>query len=288
MNDIAVDIRKTLRDGRRSFTLSARFESRDDFVVLFGPSGSGKSLTLQAIAGLVTPDAGTIRVGGRNLYDIASRTNCPIRERGVGYVFQDYALFPHLTVAQNVGLALSPWGQASLTPQQRLQVDETLEVFELSRQSHALPRDLSGGQRQRSALARALVRKPDLLLLDEPFAALNPLLRARMRSELLRIQAHFQVPVLLITHDQDDVEMFGDTLVMYDHGAVRRIFPFKQYAREKPGRVAVENLLGELDASSALADATSASPVPPTPAGLPSRSRGRAGLAMTGPQRIDA
>jgi len=249
MIDIAVDIRKTLRDGRRSFTLTAQFESRDDFVVLFGPSGSGKSLTLQAIAGLVAPDAGIIRIGGRVLYDAASRTNVPIRERGVGYVFQDYALFPHLNVAQNVGLALSPWGQSSLTPQQRLQLEETLEVFELARQAHALPRDLSGGQRQRTALARALVRKPDLLLLDEPFAALNPLLRARMRSELLRIQAHFQVPVLLITHDQDDVEVFGDTLVMYDHGAVRRIFPFKRYMREQPGRVAVEDLLGELDSS---------------------------------------
>lgn len=254
MIDIAVDIRKTLRDGRRSFTLSARFESRDDFVVLFGPSGSGKSLTLQAIAGLVAPDSGTIRIGGRMLFDTASRTNVAIRDRGVGYVFQDYALFPHLTVAQNIGLALSPWGQNTLTPQQRQQVDETLEVFELTRQAHALPRDLSGGQRQRTALARALVRKPDLLLLDEPFAALNPLLRARMRSELMRIQAHFQVPVLLITHDQDDVEMFGDTLVMYDHGAVRRIFPFKQYVREQHADVAVADLLSELDAGGPLAN----------------------------------
>lgn len=255
MIEIDVDIRKTLRDGWRSFTLAARFVSRDDFVVLFGPSGSGKSLTLQAIAGLITPDAGLIRVGGRTLFDSSKRISVPIQQRRIGYVLQDYALFPHLSVEQNVGLALSSWGMTSLSAGQRRQVAETLEVFQLTSQAHAWPRDLSGGQRQRTALARSLVRQPELLLLDEPFAALNPLLRARMRRELLRIQAHFQVPVLLITHDQDDVEAFGDTLVMYDQGAVQRIFPFKQRVREQRAGIAVEDLLGELDSGGARSEA---------------------------------
>jgi molybdate transport system ATP-binding protein len=231
--DIDVDIRMTLRDGRRSFTLASTFTSRDDFVVLFGPSGSGKSLTLQAIAGMATPDAGAIRVGGRTLFDSVKRVNVPIQERRVGYLFQDYALFPHLSVEQNIALALSPWGFGKLSATQRTQVAESLEVFELAPQAHALPRDLSGGQRQRTALARALVRKPDLLLLDEPFAALNPQLRARMRAELLRIQEHFHVPVLLITHDEDDVHTFGDTLLMYEAGTVKEVVPFKRMAEER-------------------------------------------------------
>jgi molybdate transport system ATP-binding protein len=234
--DIEVDIRKTLRDGRRSFTLASTFTSRDDFVVLFGPSGSGKSLTLQAIAGMATPDAGVIRVGGRTLFDAAQGVNVPIQERRVGYLFQDYALFPHMTVEQNIALALSPWGFGKPSATTRSQVAETLDVFELTPQAHALPRDISGGQRQRTALARALVRKPDLLLLDEPFASLNPLLRTRMRTELLRIQEHFRVPVLLITHDEDDVRTFGDTLLLYEAGAVKEVLPFKRMAEERNER----------------------------------------------------
>lgn len=232
MIEIDVDIRKTLRAKGRVFELQARFDSRDDFVVLFGPSGSGKSLTLQAIAGLVTPDAGHIRIGGRTLFDSASKTSVAIQHRQVGYLFQDYALFPHLTVRENVALGIKPWWQPGIPAELRRRVDDTLAVFELTRHAMALPRDLSGGQRQRVALARAVIRKPDLLLLDEPFAALNPLLRARMRSELLRIQDHYCIPVLLITHDQEDVETFGDTLVMYEEGTVKDIYPFKRMVRE--------------------------------------------------------
>lgn len=245
MIDIEVDIRKTLTDRGRSFTLQARFDSRDDFIVLFGPSGSGKSLTLQSIAGLAAPEAGKIRVGGRTLFDSDKRVCVPIQQRNVGYLFQDYALFPHLTVMENVGFGLKSWWQPGMPIRVRQRVEDMLEIFELARHANALPRDLSGGQRQRVALARALIRKPDLLLLDEPFTALNPLLRARMRSELMRIQQQFQVPVLLITHDQDDVEAFGETLVVYDGGSVRSVSPFKKL-RQSGTYAGREQTVGEM------------------------------------------
>jgi len=231
---IAIDIRKTLvADGRR-FDLQASFSSGDNFVVLFGPSGAGKTLTLDAIAGLCTPDGGRIAIGGRVLFDSERGVNVPIRHRDVGYLFQDYALFPHLTVEHNIGFGLKRLWQWRLPAEARRQVEEIMAIFELEALSRSLPRQLSGGQRQRVALARALARKPSLLLLDEPFAALNPLLRAKMRMELLDVQQRFNVPVVLITHDRQDVETFADTLVVYHQGQVKEICPFKKrWAQEK-------------------------------------------------------
>ena len=225
---ICVDIRKTMVDRGRRFVLQAAFASSDNFVVLFGESGVGKSLTLKAIAGLLRPDSGFIRCGNRVLFDSERGIDIAIQQRRIGYLLQDYALFPHLTVAQNVGFGLRrPWPLRP-TPLERVRVNEMLDVFELCSVAAAYPRDLSGGQRQRAALARALIAQPDLLLLDEPFAALNPLLRSRMRTELTRIRERFQVPVILITHDREDVEAFGDTLVMYEGGAVQGVWPFKR------------------------------------------------------------
>ena len=242
---ICVDIRKTLCDRGRRFTLQANFSSDDDFVVLFGESGVGKTLTLQAIAGLLRPDSGVIRCGERALFDSAHGIDIPIRRRRIGYLFQDYALFPHLTVAQNVGFALRrPW-QLRLGPAQLGRVRSLLEIFELLPLAAAYPRDLSGGQRQRTALARALIEQPELLLLDEPFSALNPLLRAKMRAELTRIRDRFKVPVILITHDREDVEAFAETLVMYEGGSVRGVWPFKRLREEggsSPGATAVHAL----------------------------------------------
>ncbi len=239
---LAIDIRKTLTDRGRRFTLRARFESDDNCVVLFGPSGAGKSLTLQAIAGLARPDGGFIRLGGRTLFDSDLGIDVPIRARRVGYVFQDYALFPHLSVADNVGFGLRRrwcWGLAA---RERRQVADMLSVFEIAALADARPRDLSGGQRQRVALARALIGRPDMLLLDEPFAALNPLLRAKMRTELSRIREHFEVPVILITHDEEDVTAFGETLVMVEAGSVRGVWPFRRL-RERQDAVGLADVL---------------------------------------------
>jgi molybdate transport system ATP-binding protein len=226
---VLVDIKKHLGSGRRVFSLEVSFASDKDVVVLFGPSGAGKSLTLQAIAGLTTPDAGQIVVGGRVLFDASRNLTIPARHRDIGYVFQDYALFSHLTVAQNVAFGLKrawPW---HLPHPDRLRLEEVLEIFELGPMRDSLPRDLSGGQRQRVAVDRALIRRPSLLLLDEPFSALDALLRGRMRQELLRMQERFNLPVILITHDPEDVADLAQTVVVYEAGRISRIVPAKTF-----------------------------------------------------------
>jgi molybdate transport system ATP-binding protein len=236
---ILVDIKKRLWSGRQIFRLEVAFATEEDVVVLFGPSGAGKSLTLQAIAGLTTPDAGRIAVGERVLFDSTKNIRVPARQRDVGYVFQDYALFPHLTVAQNVSFGLK-WGWPWYLPRgDRLHLEEVLDIFELTSLWDSLPRDLSGGQRQRVALARALIRRPRLLLLDEPFSALDALLRAKMRQELRKVQERFNLPVILITHDPEDVAALAQTVVVYDAGRVRQVVPME---REDKGRM-VANLL---------------------------------------------
>lgn len=219
---IDVDIRKTLRSDGRDFTLDVKFSCVDDVSVIFGPSGAGKSLTLRAIAGLETPDYGRIVIGDQVLFDSMAGVDLPASERAVGYVFQDYALFPHLSVAQNVGFGLKRWWQRKLPLAAALRVAQLLELFELRGLNDAYPAQLSGGQRQRVALARALIRQPDVLLLDEPFAALDPLLRGRMRRELISTRALFKVPMLVITHDPEDVAVLGQTLMLLDSGRVAR------------------------------------------------------------------
>lgn len=230
---ILVDIKKHLWSGRRVFRLEVSFASDQNIVALFGPSGAGKSLTLQAIAGLTTPDTGRIVVENRVLFDTSRKIKIPARDRDIGYVFQDYALFPHLTVAHNVAFGLRrgwPW---YLPRGDRLRLEEVLEIFELSSLRESLPRDLSGGQRQRVALARALIRRPSLLLLDEPFSALDALLRARMREELLRVQERFSLPVILITHDPEDVAALAQTVVVYDAGKIRQVMALADQDKQR-------------------------------------------------------
>ena len=218
--DFDVDIRKTLVSGQRRFTLDVRFRVAAQRLVILGPSGSGKSLTLKAIAGLMRPDAGHIRVAGRTLFDAAAGEHLAPQARRVGYVFQDYALFPHLNVRQNIAFGLAggwrnPGARAADT-----RVDAWLEACQLTAVAQQLPGELSGGQRQRTALARALVTEPDLLLLDEPFAALDPLLRADLRAELDALQRRLQVPMILITHDPEDARVFGEQVLALRDGAI--------------------------------------------------------------------
>jgi molybdate transport system ATP-binding protein len=258
---IEVDIRKKIVTGERSFQLEASFAVDNRVTVLFGPSGSGKTLTLQAIAGLVRPDAGRITVDGATLFDAAGRADLLPRHRRIGYVFQDYALFPHLSVAENVGFGLRGLWRWRLSRADRAHVDELLEYMELLPLADSLPRHLSGGQRQRVALARALILRPRLLLLDEPFSALDPLLRARMRQEFLKVQARFDIPSLVITHDPDDVDAFAEDLVLYAQGRVRNVLPYR--ALRDQGASAAEILSSALGAEDSPAGPSSSQKTTP-------------------------
>jgi len=221
-----LDLRMTLGGQGRSFTLAARLISRGRSTVLFGPSGSGKTVTLRAVAGLMRPDAGRISLDGEALFDARGGIDRPARERGVGYVFQDYALFPHLNVAENVGFGLGAGLFGGLNAKGRRRVAELLDLAGLADLAQARPGRLSGGQRQRVALMRALARKPRVLLLDEPFAALDPLLRRQMRREVQAICLAADAPTVLITHDPDDVLEFGGTVALYEAGSVREVVAF--------------------------------------------------------------
>src|SRR3990172_11891748 len=174
--NLLVDIHRRLP----SFSLDLRLDVGEEVMVLFGPSGSGKSMTLESIAGLVTPDRGEIVLDGRVLFrrgPEGAQANMPARRRGVGYVFQSYALFPHLTVLGNVRYALGR------DPKARERALALVDQMGMSQLADRLPRQLSGGQQQRVAIARALARDPEVLLLDEPFSALDPGLRERLRTD---------------------------------------------------------------------------------------------------------
>lgn len=221
---IEAAFQKTLRAGTRIFSLDIQLSSAARRIAIVGPSGGGKTLTLKAVAGLLTPDAGHIRVNGTPWFDARQRIDLPPRQRRTGYLFQDYALFPHLNVRQNIafGLGSNRFGHW-LNPAPRVRSDILgywLQAFELETLDTLYPHQLSGGQRQRVALARTLVMEPHLLLLDEPFAAVDALLRARMREELNGLQRRLDVPTILITHDPADAEALADEVFYLRDGTI--------------------------------------------------------------------
>ncbi|MDB5776215.1 MAG: transporter ATP-binding protein [Herbaspirillum sp.] len=218
---LEIRIRKTVPSPERVFELDVAFRSDALSMVLFGPSGAGKSLTLQAIAGLIAPDAGRIVLNGRVLFDAEQKIELPPQQRRVAYLFQDYALFPHLTVAQNIGFALTRGSLPLRRPQQHPQVRHWLQAFRIENTAASYPSQLSGGQRQRVALARALVAQPDLLLLDEPFAALDQSLRQYMRDELKEMQQRLKLPMVVITHDPADVAVLGEVVFDMRDGRIQ-------------------------------------------------------------------
>jgi len=219
---IDVALHHTVSDGTRHFTLAPQFASDAAVIALYGASGAGKSLTLQAMAGLIRPARGHVRVAGRTLFDSSQRIDVPTRDRSLGYLFQHYALFPHLNVHENIGFGLGSWWHRRLDPRGRQRVDELLDLFELRPMARSRPAALSGGQQQRVALARALACNPSALLLDEPFAALNPMLRAGLRRELAALRQRLGIPMVVITHDIDDIAALADHVFVLDDGRVVR------------------------------------------------------------------
>ena len=231
---LSVTVRKQFGD----FRLDASWTSDQSIVALVGPSGSGKTLTLQCIAGLIAPDVGRITAGGRTLFDAAGRTNLPPQQRRVGYVFQGYALFPHLTVAQNV-----KYGVRHQAGSRTDRTDAIVDSLGLSTLMSRYPTDLSGGQQQRVALARALATHPDVLLLDEPFSALDAPLRRELSSELSKTLRDWGKIAVLVTHDLPEAYQIADTVVLYERGSTTDAVP-KNDLLWNPSSERVARLIG--------------------------------------------
>ncbi|AZS80489.1 ATP-binding cassette domain-containing protein [Achromobacter spanius] len=219
---ISIQISRRMVSGDRHFQLDAAFTSSSKRIALFGPSGAGKSLTLRAVAGLLRPDAGRIEINGRVLFDSQAGICLPAQARRVAYLFQDYALFPHLTVAQNIAFGLRRGWRNPPRREVGPEAKRWVDAFELGAIVGSYPGEISGGQKQRVALARALMLQPDILLLDEPFSALDSHLRGRMRQELNTLQRQLDVPMLLITHDPADVDALADEVFEVRDGKVGR------------------------------------------------------------------
>jgi len=202
----------TLSQG--DFTLSLQETLGDGITALFGPSGSGKTTALDAIAGLRRPGRGSIVVGERTLYDAANGRDLPPHLRRIGYVPQDPALFPHMNVRRNV-----LYGRR---PGQRLALETVSDMLEVGTLLDRRVSDLSGGERQRVALARALMSAPDLLLLDEPLAAVDVERRRRILPYLLRVRDELKVPVVYVSHDRAEVDRLADRVIVLDGGVVVR------------------------------------------------------------------
>jgi len=186
-----------------------------EFLTLFGPSGAGKTTLMRMIAGLETPDSGRIEVDGEVWFDSTQKINLPPQKRSIGFVFQDYALFPTMSVRENLLFAAE-------NVQQRRTVDELIELVELSNLSHRLPSTLSGGQKQRVALARALVRRPKILLLDEPLSALDPSMRQKLQDELSLIHKRLAITTLLVSHDIAETVKLSDRIASIESGKILR------------------------------------------------------------------
>lgn len=209
-------LRADFEIGLPRFRLAPNFGLGPELAVLFGPSGAGKTLTLKSLAGLVRPDRGSIQLSGRVLFDSDQGIDLRPQARRIGYVPQHYALFPHRSIAQNIEYGLH---ELSST-ERRNQVTEMLSLMRLEDLADRRPGEVSSGQQQRAALARAVARQPDLLLMDEPFAAVEEDLRAHLRAELVRVQGETQIPVLLVTHSLTEAYSLAQRLVVLYRGEV--------------------------------------------------------------------
>lgn len=214
----------------RGFTLEPEFSCDAEPLAVLGPSGAGKSMTLRCIAGLERPDEGVIRLNGRTMFDSGAGINVPARQRGIGLLFQNYALFPHLNVFENIAFGLKEASGNECEARVRKQIaDVHLDGFE-----HRMPRELSGGEQQRAALARALAPDPEALLLDEPLSALDTYLRSRIEQQLIATLAEFQRPALYVTHNIEEAYRIATKLLVLVKGKVAANGARDEIFREPP------------------------------------------------------
>jgi len=198
------------------FLLDVEWSMENELVVLFGHSGAGKSMTLQLIAGLAKPDKGRICFGEKVLFDDSLKIDLPPQQRSVGYVFQDRVLFPHMTVRHNIGYGLKKGNK----DEKDSKIREMLTLLYLEGIENKYPVHISGGEKQRVTLARALIGRPEVLLLDEPFSALDNPLRIEMRELLRSIRDRFDVPIILVSHDILEAYSIADKIALYTQGRV--------------------------------------------------------------------
>lgn len=224
-----VDIEKQLG----SFRLKVQFQTEQEVFAILGASGCGKSLTLKCIAGIEKPDRGIIRLDDRVLFDSAKRIDMPARSRRVGYLFQDYALFPNMTVLQNIMCGTKSQEKAM----------ELVEHFFLQGKEQLYPAQLSGGQKQRTALARMLGAKPDIIMLDEPFSALDNYLKTQLERELMTVLEEYGKPVLFVSHDRGEAYRLTDRIAVMEEGHIVEEQP-KRELFAHPGTLAAALLTG--------------------------------------------
>jgi molybdate transport system ATP-binding protein len=213
---IEIDIAKKLFSAQGEFTLALKFNiEQGEFVSLFGESGAGKTTLLRCLAGLEKPDTGSIKVNGESWFDSKAGFMLPAQHRRAGYMFQDYALFPNMTVRGNLEFALRPGGS-------KKRVAELIELMGLGELQQRKPATLSGGQKQRVALARALAAEPRLLLLDEPFSALDHAIRVRLQDEVMRMQRHFGLTTVMVSHDISEVYKLSQRVMVIEQGSIAK------------------------------------------------------------------
>ena len=199
-----------------TFQLDVEFEAPPGFTILFGASGSGKTTTLKSISGIVSPDSGRISINEEPLFDSDRGIDIPIRKRGVGYVFQDLALFPHLSAVANVEFGMS--GQPKL--ERRRRAEAMMEALHIPHTASRRPRDVSGGEAQRIALARALSCQPRLLLLDEPLSAIDEATKIGIISDLKSLNREMGLPIIYVTHNREEAVSLGERVVVFERGRV--------------------------------------------------------------------
>jgi len=213
---LSVDIRFRHESG---FAIDAKFDAGDGVTALVGPSGSGKSTLLHLIAGMLRPEDGFIQLGARTLVDTKAGISLVPEKRLVGIVFQDHLLFPHMTVRKNLRFGIGRHGCRSIA------FDKVIDILEIGDLLDRAPATLSGGQRQRVAVARALLHGPDLLLLDEPLAALDEALKDRVLDYLKRTFEEWRIPTLFVCHDKQDVDRIADHVICINSGRIIRQIP---------------------------------------------------------------